>query len=108
MLGLARRSRSLVRERLCGAGNLSDQRPPPPLAPVYREGGTFCRDTIAVGFRCADDCQLDLWRCFRRLCHGQTLADISSVGNAVLGCHAFRATGITVYLLNGGLLEYAQ
>jgi integrase len=31
-----------------------------------------------------------------------------SVGNAVLGCHAFRATGITVYLLNGGLLEYAQ
>src|SRR3954468_2533779 len=25
-----------------------------------------------------------------------------------LGCHAFRATGIAVYLLNGGLLEYAQ
>ena len=25
-----------------------------------------------------------------------------------LGCHVFRATGITVYLLNGGLLEYAQ
>jgi integrase len=25
-----------------------------------------------------------------------------------LGCHSFRATGITVYLLNGGLLEYAQ
>jgi site-specific recombinase XerD len=25
-----------------------------------------------------------------------------------LGCHTFRATGITVYLLNGGLLEYAQ
>jgi len=24
------------------------------------------------------------------------------------GCHTFRATGITVYLLNGGLLEYAQ
>ena len=24
------------------------------------------------------------------------------------GCHSFRATGITVYLLNGGLLEYAQ
>src|SRR6516165_6919973 len=23
-----------------------------------------------------------------------------------LGCHTFRATGITVYLLNGGLLEY--
>jgi site-specific recombinase XerD len=25
-----------------------------------------------------------------------------------LGCHTFRATGITGYLLNGGLLEYAQ
>ena len=25
-----------------------------------------------------------------------------------LSCHTFRATGITVYLLNGGLLEYAQ
>ncbi len=25
-----------------------------------------------------------------------------------LGCHTFRATGITVYLHNGGLLEYAQ
>lgn len=25
-----------------------------------------------------------------------------------LGCHTFRATGITVYLLNAGLLEYAQ
>lgn len=25
-----------------------------------------------------------------------------------LGCHSFRATGITVYLLNGGLLEFAQ
>jgi site-specific recombinase XerD len=25
-----------------------------------------------------------------------------------IGCHSFRATGITVYLLNGGLLEYAQ
>jgi integrase len=25
-----------------------------------------------------------------------------------IGCHTFRATGITVYRLNGGLLEYAQ
>src|SRR5437762_13032443 len=25
-----------------------------------------------------------------------------------LGCHSFRATGITVYLTNGGLLEHAQ
>jgi hypothetical protein len=25
-----------------------------------------------------------------------------------LGCHVFRATGIAVYMLNGGLLEYAQ
>jgi integrase/recombinase XerD len=25
-----------------------------------------------------------------------------------LGCHSFRATGITVYLMNGRLLEHAQ
>ena len=25
-----------------------------------------------------------------------------------VGCHTFRATGITVYRLNGGPLEYAQ
>lgn len=25
-----------------------------------------------------------------------------------LGCHSFRATGITVYLQNGGLLEHTQ
>jgi integrase/recombinase XerD len=25
-----------------------------------------------------------------------------------IGCHTFRAAGITVYPLNGGLLEYAQ
>jgi site-specific recombinase XerD len=25
-----------------------------------------------------------------------------------IGCHSFRATGITVYLMNGGLLEHAQ
>jgi integrase/recombinase XerD len=25
-----------------------------------------------------------------------------------IGCHSFRATGITVYLTNGGLLEHAQ
>ena len=25
-----------------------------------------------------------------------------------LGCHSFRATGITVYLQNSGLLEHAQ
>jgi integrase/recombinase XerD len=26
----------------------------------------------------------------------------------VIGCHTFRATGITIYLLNGGSLEKAQ
>jgi hypothetical protein len=25
-----------------------------------------------------------------------------------LGCHSFRATGITIYLQNGGLLEHAH
>ena len=27
---------------------------------------------------------------------------------ARIGCHSFRATGITIYLLNGGLLKHAQ
>ena len=27
---------------------------------------------------------------------------------APIGCHSFRATGITAYLLNGGTLEHAQ
>jgi site-specific recombinase XerD len=28
--------------------------------------------------------------------------------NAPIGCHTFRATGITAYLANGGALEHAQ
>jgi hypothetical protein len=32
----------------------------------------------------------------------------SWISSPPLGYHPFRATGITVYLLNGGLLEYAQ
>ena len=46
-----------------------------------------------------------LWRAIRRMI-------VRRARNAGLltrlGCHSFRATGITVYLLNGGLLEYAH
>ncbi len=45
--------------------------------------------------------QADAWRMIRRRA---TAAGIA----APIGCHTFRATGITAYLLNGGSLEHAQ
>jgi integrase len=40
---------------------------------------------------------------------GRAISDHGIIGNLnTAACHTFRATGITVYLLNGGLLEYAQ
>jgi integrase len=45
--------------------------------------------------------QPDAWRMIRRRA---AAADIA----AEIGCHTFRATGITAYLANGGTLEYAQ
>jgi site-specific recombinase XerD len=49
----------------------------------------------------------------RRLGRGDVLRMIWRRARAAgieteLGCHSFRATGITVYLKNGGLLEHAQ
>ena len=35
------------------------------------------------------------------------LAEAAGIATPV-GCHSFRATGITAYLLNGGTLEHAQ
>jgi site-specific recombinase XerD len=45
--------------------------------------------------------QADAWRMIRRRAKA---ADIT----APIGCHTFRATGITAYLENGGTLEHAQ
>jgi integrase len=45
--------------------------------------------------------QADAWRMVRRRALAAGIA-------APIGCHTFRATGITAYLLNGGTLEHAQ
>ena len=45
--------------------------------------------------------QSDVWRMIRRRAAD---ADIKTE----IGCHSFRATGITAYLQNGGKLEFAQ
>ncbi|MGH7985101.1 MAG: tyrosine-type recombinase/integrase [Candidatus Binataceae bacterium] len=45
--------------------------------------------------------QADAWRMIRRCAHAAGI-------KAPIGCHTFRATGITAYLENGGTLEHAQ
>ena len=45
--------------------------------------------------------QPDAWRMIRRRAAAAGIAD-------AIGCHTFRATGITAYLANGGALEHAQ
>lgn len=45
--------------------------------------------------------QADAWRMIRRR------AKDAGIETAI-GCHTFRATGITAYLENGGTLEHAQ
>ena len=45
--------------------------------------------------------QPDAWRMIRRRAAAAGIA-------AEIGCHTFRATGITAYLANGGALELAQ
>jgi len=45
--------------------------------------------------------QPDVWRMIRRRAHGVGI-------KTEIGCHTFRATGITAYLKNGGKLEVAQ
>ena len=43
----------------------------------------------------------DAWRMIRRRAVAAGIAE-------AIGCHTFRATGITAYLQNGGTLEHAQ
>jgi len=45
--------------------------------------------------------QADAWRMIRRRAQATGI-------KAPIGCHTFRATGITAYLENGGTLEHAQ
>ncbi len=45
--------------------------------------------------------QVDAWRMIRRRALAAGIA-------TPVGCHSFRATGITAYLANGGALEHAQ
>ena len=45
--------------------------------------------------------QSDAWRMIRRRAHAAGV-------ETAIGCHTFRATGITAYLENGGTLEHAQ
>lgn len=45
--------------------------------------------------------QVDAWRMIRRRAAAAGIM-------APIGCHSFRATGITAYLANGGALEHAQ
>ena len=45
--------------------------------------------------------QSDVWRMIRRRA-------VAAGIKAEIGCHTFRATGITAYLKNGGRLEIAQ
>ena len=45
--------------------------------------------------------QPDAWRMIRRRARDAGI-------KTKLGCHTFRATGITTYIKNGGTLEHAQ
>ena len=45
--------------------------------------------------------QSDVWRMIRRCAKNAGI-------RTEIGCHSFRATGITAYLKNGGKLEIAQ
>jgi integrase len=45
--------------------------------------------------------QPDAWRMIRKRAAAAGIAE-------EIGCHTFRATGITAYLANGGALEHAQ
>jgi integrase len=67
-----------------------------------RKGPLF-RTTRARGGELTDRAMLqsDVWRMIRRRTAGVGI-------KTEIGCHSFRATGITAYLKNGGKLEIAQ
>jgi integrase len=68
-----------------------------------RKGWLFRTARGHIGTMLSDEpmSQPDAWRMIRRRAMAAGIAD-------AIGCHTFRATGITAYLANGGALEHAQ
>lgn len=68
-----------------------------------KKGPLFRTITVAPGRPLTDQpmSQPDAWRMIRRRSNAAGI-------ETAIGCHTFRATGITAYLENGGTLEHAQ
>jgi integrase len=68
-----------------------------------KKGPLFRTFAVATGrpLSLAPMAQVDAWRMIRRRAKDAGI-------KTKLGCHTFRATGITAYLENGGTLEHAQ
>lgn len=68
-----------------------------------KNGPLFRTFAVAVGrpLSLAPMAQVDAWRMIRRRAKAAGI-------KTKIGCHTFRATGITAYLENGGTLEQAQ
>jgi site-specific recombinase XerD len=77
----------------CEAARLWDQKKNPLFRTITNTAG---RPLTELPMR-----QADAWRMIRRR------ARVAGIETAI-GCHTFRATGITAYLENGGTLEHAQ
>jgi site-specific recombinase XerD len=76
------------------AANLWDEK----KGPLFR---TMTSGTVGRPLSLEPPTQSNAWRMIRRR------AKIAGIETAI-GCHTFRATGITAYLENGGTLEHAQ
>src|SRR5258705_13818407 len=90
---LTGRSRAIVAEELSGTAEaiyLVDLAPADRAGALGRAGAVLSHDT-SKELRCM----------IRRRAKAARIA-------AEIGCHTFRATGITAYLANGGALEHAQ
>src|SRR5438046_4543740 len=74
-----------------------------PASPRIARAGCFRTAAGHNGSALSDKpmSQPDAWRMIRRRAAAAGIA-------AEIGCHTFRATGITAYLANGGALEHAQ
>lgn len=75
------------------AAGLTGDRKSPLFRTARGHAGTMLSDQPMM--------QSDAWRMIRRRAAAAGIA-------APIGCHTFRATGITAYLANGGALEHAQ
>jgi integrase len=77
----------------CETARLWDQKKSPLFRTITNTAG---RPLTQLPMR-----QADAWRMIRRRARGAGI-------ETDVGCHTFRATGITAYLENGGTLEHAQ